>query len=247
LSKNKVTQRLKMEIGGDVDSLAAVLSLADGADLFLTDFSADLTADLSDSLQSFAPSGTVFAPLGGDVNDAWQALSLSDIATPVDTTGCRAEGYQAEELPQMEGTDSDGQSQGSCGSSYGSAASSSQTRALSKPGTKKRTLNYNPNRAREERRKEVIALRHEATMLESQLATLQNVADHQRTHCLTKHAQTASTSIAHTVWKTMAERQLEKRLEVSRENGDLKAAVRANHSTIHRMAKLLRSVTAERV
>lgn len=257
MEKNKpLRPRPKMEIGGDVDALAAALSLADGADLFLTDLTVDLTADLTayltadlaGSLQSFAPSGTVFAPLGGEAHDAWQAPSLPDTATPVGTTERRAARCEAEESPQTEGTDSDGQSQGSCGSSCGRAASASRTRAPSKPAAKKRALNYNPNRAREERRKEVIALRLEAAALESQLATLQNVAGHhQRTRGLAKHPRTISTSIAHTVWKTMAERQLGKRLEVSRENGDLKAAVRANHSTIRRMAKLVRSVTAERV
>lgn len=251
-----------MELDTDVDALAAALSFVDSA-------AGHFSTDLASSLHSFAPSGTVFAPLGGDFPGAtsdfealWQAHA-SDPPSSLPSPGLATHSGAADRSPTLlqvtesqetEGTDSDGQSL----RSSGSVADASPGRVPSKPsparrlqatgGAKKRALNYNPNRAREERRKELLALREEAATLESQLSTLQNVVARQNTSGTCKQARTPmGNSIAQSVWKGMAERQLEKRLEATRENCDLKSAVRTNRTTIHRMAKLLRSHNAERV
>lgn len=134
------------------------------------------------------------------------------------------------------------------------AASARKQRASGK--TQRRSAQYNPNRARDEQRRELRRLRTDASELEEQLSVLRSHrcrlqrshADSDRGGCLTGTMRSGVVeSIAASVWKAIAERQLEKRMAAVHESHQLRAAVQENQATITRMAKLLRSHNAEKV
>jgi len=117
----------------------------------------------------------------------------------------------------------------------------------------KRSLGYNPNRAREELRKEVLGLRTEAAELEEQVAILRRfrpcrdaVAQDRSSRAVALPAFSADI-VASNVWKAMAQRQLQKRMASAHENSKLRSAVEANERMVSRMSKMLRSHNAEKV
>lgn len=118
--------------------------------------------------------------------------------------------------------------------------------------TRRRPLGYNPNRAREERRREVHALRATTAELESQLAAIRGVRGEQGNLSNFSPGRLnnyggSSGGIAESVWKAVATHQFAKRLASTRENQHLRTAVRRNVKTIERLDKLLRSQTEDRV
>lgn len=122
-----------------------------------------------------------------------------------------------------------------------------QSRTQAKSG--KKTLNYNPNRARDEQRRELRTLRAETAELETQLEALQ-VARRWRTsekkrgvRVGVKHLRTelAMNSLAESAWKALAQRQFDLRMRSTGENERLKSRVHMCGKTISRLQRLLLS------
>lgn len=121
-----------------------------------------------------------------------------------------------------------------------------------KKATTKRPYNYNSNRARDEQRRELRALRAEAAGLESKLATLRKLGalrgvDVEGGEAGKNGKNGAQDPLAEVVWKNIAQHQFRKRLASSLKHDELEAAVRANQSAIQRMKDLLRSQSLQKV
>ncbi|EGZ08857.1 hypothetical protein PHYSODRAFT_524263 [Phytophthora sojae] len=94
-----------------------------------------------------------------------------------------------------------------------------------------RPLNYNPNRARDEQRKELLYLREKVVEMEQELKALQSTLS------------TSSGFRAPDVWKDMASHQLEQRLKSERENRRLKAVLEGQIKIGKSLAKLLEATS----
>ncbi|KUF89125.1 Cytochrome P450 86A2 [Phytophthora nicotianae] len=129
------------------------------------------------------------------------------------------------------------------------AKTSAKTKArkVSKP---KRPLNYNPNRAREQQRKELLYLREKVVEMEQELNALQST---RRPKTLTEvegdkqEDERENVALAGfnapEVWKEMASHQLEQRLKSERENRRLKAVLEGQIKIGKSLAKLLEATS----
>lgn len=130
-------------------------------------------------------------------------------------------------------------------------AKRSKKKAASKPRT------YNPNRARDEEKKELTYLRTKVIEMEQKLRAMQDAQrakqatvpdpSHRFPQAITESGnyqeQSLSTSsdCARNVWKEMASHQLEQRLQSERENRHLKATLEAQIKIAKSLEKLLQS------
>lgn len=123
--------------------------------------------------------------------------------------------------------------------------------AASKP---KKLLTYNPNRAREQQRKELLYLREKVEEMEQELKALQGTRHPKTSAQLEAHesgerggrelsAAQSSGFQAPDVWKEMASHQLEQRLTSERENRRLKAVLEGQIKIGKSLAKLLEATS----
>ncbi|KAG3150202.1 hypothetical protein PC128_g23259 [Phytophthora cactorum] len=130
------------------------------------------------------------------------------------------------------------------------AAKTSPKSKATKGSKPKRPLNYNPNRAREQQRKELLYLREKVVEMEQELKALQGT---RRPKTLTEvegnneedeGEDALSTGFkAPEVWKDMASHQLEQRLKSERENRRLKAVLEGQIKIGKSLAKLLEATS----
>ncbi|KAF4319408.1 hypothetical protein JM18_002920 [Phytophthora kernoviae] len=113
-----------------------------------------------------------------------------------------------------------------------------------------KALNYNPNRAREQQRKELLYLRDKVVEMERKLTALQGI---RRTNAIESEDKkneverdddpqefsTASRLETPSVWKEMASHQLEQRLKSERENRRLKVVLEGQIKIGRSLEKLL--------
>ncbi|OWZ11718.1 hypothetical protein PHMEG_00015222 [Phytophthora megakarya] len=105
-------------------------------------------------------------------------------------------------------------------------------------------LNYNPNRAREQQRKELLYLREKVVEMEQELNALQST----RRVLIPSNEETEQVTVSTTfqtseVWKEMAGHQLEQRLKSERENRRLKAVLEGQIKIGKSLAKLLEATS----
>ncbi|KAE8985249.1 hypothetical protein PR003_g23052 [Phytophthora rubi] len=112
-----------------------------------------------------------------------------------------------------------------------------------------RPLSYNPNRAREQQRKELLYLREKVVEMEQELTALQGTR-RPKTFSEVEGDEadaggvTASSGFrAPDVWKEMASHQLEQRLKSERENRRLKAVLEGQIKIGKSLAKLLEATS----
>lgn len=114
-----------------------------------------------------------------------------------------------------------------------------------------RPKNYNPNRARDERRRQLSELRVEAAELESKLSVLKKMGMLRGVKVIRGEGVGGvierTNSIEQIVWRGVAQDQLRKRLASSLEHDELRAAVKVNQRAIKRMKELLHSQSFPRV
>ncbi|KAL3670829.1 hypothetical protein V7S43_004015 [Phytophthora oleae] len=114
-----------------------------------------------------------------------------------------------------------------------------------------KSLNYNPNRAREQQRKELLYLREKVVEMEQELKALQGT---RRQKTLTnaganennpggEEVALSSEFQAPAIWKEMASHQLEQRLKSERENRRLKAVLEGQIKIGKSLAKLLEATS----
>jgi hypothetical protein len=269
---------LGVESDGDVEALAAVLSFVDEA---LNGHHAGLrtaTDNLSPSSAWLQPTAACSESPADVVSELDDALVPLDSLLELDGDFDASASLMLEwDIAQHVGDFTDSVDGGDCGHDAvkmdGQSSSSVTSVAVNdgdvqphraKPARKQRASSkiqrrnnvYNPNRARDEQRRELRRLRTDASELEEQLSVLRSHRCHlQRSHGASDRggSPTGTTrsgvaeSIATSVWKAIAERQLEKRMAVVHESNQLRSAVQENQATIMRMAKLLRSHNAEKV
>ncbi|RLN71895.1 hypothetical protein BBJ28_00019032 [Nothophytophthora sp. Chile5] len=120
--------------------------------------------------------------------------------------------------------------------------------ASSKP---KKTLSYNPNRARQQERKELLYLREKVVDMEQKLSALQKTrrgtassasksgADAENEEDLSELSTSAVVRQDPGVWKEMASHQLEQRLKSERENRRLKLVLEGQIKIAKSLEKLL--------
>ncbi|KAF4034247.1 hypothetical protein GN244_ATG13783 [Phytophthora infestans] len=108
----------------------------------------------------------------------------------------------------------------------------SAERKVKKASKSKRPLNYNPNRAREHQRKELLYLREKVVEMEQELNALQSTRRPKRFSDVEGNNEIDEGDVAVSrgfkaseVWKEMASHQLEQRLKSERENRRLKAVL----------------------
>jgi hypothetical protein len=162
----------------------------------------------------------------------------------------------ADELfaPSTDGTSTE--SHASSSSPTQTLAQSTQQPTKTAKATKLRT--YNPNRARDEEKKELTYLRTKVVEMEQKLKAMQDaqrakqavVAGSSRgfPQAIVEagnqeedHSLSTSSDCARNVWKEMASHQLEQRLQSERENRHLKATLEAQIKIARSLEKLLQS------
>lgn len=202
-----------------------------------------LPEDLAASLVCFAPPAVVFSPLASpkapviDFSASPASTTTDDRSDPDDFQALSlSSGFQA-------GFGAEWSLDGGLQvTASGDMASASQEN-VKKPVKKKHKSD--PNKARAEQRKELMALRTESAELEATLASLKNVRS--RVKFARPGRVRGSDPIAATVWKTIAQHQMQSRRASDQEHTELQAAVQANKNAIRRMTKLLRSYNLEKV
>eukprot|EP00644_Phytophthora_capsici_P016967 jgi/Phyca11/554202/estExt2_Genewise1Plus.C_PHYCAscaffold_590217 len=122
-----------------------------------------------------------------------------------------------------------------------------------KPATpkQKKTLNYNPNRAREQQRKELLYLREKVEEMEQELKALQGTRRQKAlTNVRVNDNNPEQEEVAMSpgfqapgIWKEMASHQLEQGLNSERENRRLKAVLEGQIKIGKSLAKLLEATS----
>ncbi|KAG7375121.1 hypothetical protein PHYPSEUDO_003653, partial [Phytophthora pseudosyringae] len=169
-------------------------------------------------------------------DDAALALALDSLPSPTELALAATEPDAVEAVPAAKTT------------------AKTTTKKISKP---KRQLNYNPNRAREQQRKELLYLREKVVEMEQELNALQGS---RRPKSLTevemegnknqeegREVVVSSGFKAPEVWKEMAGHQLEQRLKSERENRRLKAVLEGQIKIGKSLAKLLEATSTTQV
>ncbi|GMF29737.1 unnamed protein product [Phytophthora fragariaefolia] len=116
-----------------------------------------------------------------------------------------------------------------------------------KPARKKKKLNYDPNKARNERRFELACLRKEAKDLELTLEQLQNMQDSAQSSTSVMRPRQLVAAVPRppsgsgmsAVWEQICAHQLERRLRVERENIHLKMMYKSQLQVAKSIEKLL--------
>jgi len=235
---------INMELEADAEMLAAALSFVDEA----LAIAADGSEGVLDTLPPLVALGSLVAPsnVDGEWSPSGGGGTLAALGEAASSGGdgdlsARQAALDAECSSMLP-------SSGASESVDDDPRDSVKAKPVEKKRTRKRPADYNPNRAREEQRKEVRALRSEVGSLEEQLAVLDEARPR---HCGAVasglHHVDESDSIASNVWKALAERQLQKRVASTSENVRLKAALQANQAMIARVSRIIRSHNAEKV
>ncbi|KAF4138849.1 hypothetical protein GN958_ATG11968 [Phytophthora infestans] len=130
----------------------------------------------------------------------------------------------------------------------------SAERKVKKASKSKRPLNYNPNRAREHQRKELLYLREKVVEMEQELNALQSTRRPKRFSDVEGNNEIDEGDVAVSrgskapeVWKEMASHQLEQRLKSERENRRLKAVLEGQIKIGKSLAKLLEATSTTQI
>ncbi|KAE9014547.1 hypothetical protein PR002_g14190 [Phytophthora rubi] len=107
------------------------------------------------------------------------------------------------------------------------------------PSRKKKKLNYDPNKARSERRVVLSQLRDEVEKLQTKLQQLQLIRGHYKKNGHPKDTQPPSHSGMTRVWKEVCVRQLNQRLRAERENLHLKQCCEREKQVVQSLKRLL--------
>ncbi|KAG3199849.1 hypothetical protein PC128_g5011 [Phytophthora cactorum] len=113
------------------------------------------------------------------------------------------------------------------------------THESAQPQLKKKKLNYDPNKARNERRFQLIELRDEVKELEMKLKQLQIIRGKKKPRRKKDRSCHTMSSGMSAVWKEVCIRQLEQRLRAERENMHLKKGCEREMQVVQGLRKLL--------
>lgn len=132
-----------------------------------------------------------------------------------------------------------------------SSLSPSSVGALTAGKKAPKVRNYNPNRAREEEKRELLYLRSKVVELEDRLEALQEAKRAKERVLALENGgpelRVTSSKRARNVWEEMASHQLEQRLQSERENRHLKAVLEAQIKIAKGLEKLLQSRATAKV
>ncbi|EEY64930.1 M96 mating-specific protein family [Phytophthora infestans T30-4] len=113
-------------------------------------------------------------------------------------------------------------------------------RQVKKPYVRKKPLSYNPNKARDERKLELVYLRQKVTDMEMELLKLQEIKE------ATNPDSHSTNDAVPRVWEKMCARQLQRRVKAERENARLKVVLEGQIKIAKSMEQILKKRTVLR-